>query len=142
MTVESRIDSPVHPGVVQELLARFDDFRSAYQEGGMFVPEFDGFGATRRTLRQFSKAVDDLSALVRDTIIPSRGAKNALNQPNTSVRHSDTVLRTHIVVVVQNSINQTAAAVISAPSYTLCIETIYVQRIRRVIPPQTLESAQ
>jgi transaldolase len=35
------------------------------------VPEFDTFGATRRTLRQFIGACADLSALARDFMIPN-----------------------------------------------------------------------
>ena len=37
----------------------------------MDTAEFDDFGATRRTLRQFCKATDDLVALVRDIMIPN-----------------------------------------------------------------------
>ncbi len=69
--VENRIDKPVETGIVEELEARFIDFRRAYDEKGMCVSEFDEFGATRRTLRQFCKAVDDLGALARDTMIPN-----------------------------------------------------------------------
>jgi transaldolase len=36
----------------------------------MDVAEFDAFGATRRTLRQFSKATDDLVAMVREIMLP------------------------------------------------------------------------
>ena len=36
----------------------------------MTPEEFDDYGATRRTLRQFCKAVDDLVALIRDQMIP------------------------------------------------------------------------
>jgi transaldolase len=40
----------------------------------MTVDEFDAFGATRRTLRQFSKATDDLVAIVRDVMVPDPDA--------------------------------------------------------------------
>jgi transaldolase len=40
----------------------------------MRVEEFDSYGATARTLRQFCKATEDLSALVRDFMIPDPGA--------------------------------------------------------------------
>jgi transaldolase len=69
--VEDRMDRPVEAGIVEELDAKFTDFRRAYDEKGMCVPDFDEFGATRQTLRQFCKAVEDLSALVRDTMIPN-----------------------------------------------------------------------
>ena len=65
-----RIDIPVDPKVVDELLAHFHDFRRAYSEGGISVAEFDHFGATRRTLRQFCAACGDLNAFVRDVLIP------------------------------------------------------------------------
>jgi transaldolase len=68
--VISRIDDPVDPGVVSDLLTHFEDFRSAYSEEGLSVEEFDRFGPTRRTLRQFCAACGDLNAFVRDTMIP------------------------------------------------------------------------
>jgi len=66
-----RIDDPVDPGIVGELQERFPDFRRAYTEGGLSLEEFDGYGATRRTLRQFIAAVADLDALVRDFVVPN-----------------------------------------------------------------------
>jgi transaldolase len=65
-----RIDIPVDTQVVDELLAQFDDFRRAYTEDGLSIAEFDAFGATRRTLRQFCAACGDLNAFVRDVLIP------------------------------------------------------------------------
>ena len=65
-----RIDVPVDPPVVDDLLAHFADFRRAYSEDGLSVEEFDSFGATRRTLRQFCAACGDLNAFVRDAMIP------------------------------------------------------------------------
>src|SRR5207253_125763 len=61
----------VDPGIFDELQERFPDFRRAYTEGGLGVDEFDGYGATRRTLRQFIGAVADLDALVRDFVVPN-----------------------------------------------------------------------
>jgi transaldolase len=72
--VENRMNKPVERGIVEELETLFTDFRRAYDENGMCVSEFDEFGATRQTLRQFCKAVDDLSGLVRDTMIPNPDA--------------------------------------------------------------------
>ena len=65
-----RIDIPVDPRVVNGLLAHFEDFRRAYTEHGLSVEEFDTFGATRNTLRQFCAACGDLNAFVRDVMIP------------------------------------------------------------------------
>jgi transaldolase len=69
--VKPRIDDPIDPVVVDELLAHFADFRRAYSEDGLTVEEFDSFGATRRTMRQFCAACGDLNAYVRDVLIPN-----------------------------------------------------------------------
>jgi transaldolase len=68
--VRSRIDDPVDPAVVDQLLASFPDFRRAYSEDGMTEEEFDSFAPTVRTLRQFVAACADLDALVRDVMLP------------------------------------------------------------------------
>ena len=69
--VFSRIDKPVEPKIVEQLSRKFLDFRRAYAEGGIPVEEFDSFGATRRTLRQFITACHDLDGLVRDFMLPN-----------------------------------------------------------------------
>jgi transaldolase len=69
--VRSRIDNPVDPNVVGQLLAHFPDFRRAYSEDGLTIEEFDSYGPTRRTLRQFIAACGDLQALVRDVMTPN-----------------------------------------------------------------------
>jgi transaldolase len=69
--VKSRMDNPVDSKIVDELYKRFPDFRRAYTEGGLTAEEFDSFGATRRTLRQFIAACADLNAIVRDVMIPN-----------------------------------------------------------------------
>jgi transaldolase len=69
--VKSRIDNPVDPRMIDQLMTNFPDFRRAYSEDGLTVEEFDNFGPTRRTLRQFIGACSDLSALVRDVMLPN-----------------------------------------------------------------------
>ncbi|TMD09839.1 MAG: transaldolase [Chloroflexi bacterium] len=69
--VKPRIDNPVDPKVVSQLLAHFPDFRRAYSEDGLAIEEFDHFGPTLRTLRQFIAACGDLAALVRDVMVPN-----------------------------------------------------------------------
>jgi transaldolase len=69
--VRSRIDDPVDTKIVDELTRKFPDFRRASTEGGITVEEFNSFGPTRRTLRQFISACHDLDALVRDFMIPN-----------------------------------------------------------------------
>lgn len=66
----SRIDEPVRQEYLDEL-NRLEDFRRAYDENGMTPEEFDDFGPTRKTLRQFLGADADLDALVRDIIVPA-----------------------------------------------------------------------
>jgi transaldolase len=68
--VRSRIDDPVDPMVVQQLLEHFPDFQRAYSEDGLTIDEFDSFAPTVRTLRQFVAACTDLGALVRDVMLP------------------------------------------------------------------------
>jgi transaldolase len=68
--VRPRIDDPVDPLVVEQLLVHFPDFRRAYSEDGLTKEEFDSFAPTVRTMRQFSAACTDLAGLVRDVILP------------------------------------------------------------------------
>jgi transaldolase len=68
--VRPRIDDPVDPMVVEQLLTHFPDFRRAYSEDGLTNEEFDSFAPTVRTLRQFVAACSDLDALVRDVMLP------------------------------------------------------------------------
>jgi len=69
VTVENRMDKPVDQAIIAELEKKFVDFRRAYDENGMKVDEFDGFGATVRTLRQFSQATTDLILIIRDMML-------------------------------------------------------------------------
>jgi transaldolase len=73
--VVPRIDTPVDSRIVQDLLKRFPDFRRAYSEDGLAPEEFDSFGSTRRTLRQFIAACADLASLVRDVMLPNPDLK-------------------------------------------------------------------
>ncbi|MBZ5683558.1 MAG: transaldolase family protein [Acidobacteriia bacterium] len=69
--VRPRIDEPVPPMVIETLSAKFPDFRRSYTEDGLTVQEFDSFGPTLRTLRQFIVACHDLDGLVRDFLVPN-----------------------------------------------------------------------
>lgn len=71
ITVRPRIDTPVDRRIVEDLYQRFADFRRAYDPDGLAIEEFDQFGPTRRTLRQFLGACDDLRGLARDVMIPN-----------------------------------------------------------------------
>ncbi len=51
--------------------SKFPDFERAYTENGLTPAEFDTFGSTRRTLRQFISAVAEMNSIVRDIILPN-----------------------------------------------------------------------
>jgi transaldolase len=74
VSVIPRIDKPVRPEIVAELLKKFPDFKRAYNEDGLAVSEFDTFGPTVRTLRQFLEACHELSVRVRDRMLPNPDA--------------------------------------------------------------------
>lgn len=65
-----RIDEPVDPGVLQGLQDDVPEFRRAYEPDGMAISEFQDFGATRHTLRQFLGACAELEGVVRDVLLP------------------------------------------------------------------------
>ncbi len=69
--VKNRIGDPVDPKIVAELSKKFKEFRRAYEENGMKPEEFDGFGATVRTLRQFTAGCQQLASLIRDFMMPN-----------------------------------------------------------------------
>lgn len=68
--VVDRINEPVRKEYLDELM-RIEDFRKAYDVDGMSEEEFEQFGPTRKTLRQFLAADADLDQLVTDILIPA-----------------------------------------------------------------------
>ena len=75
ITPTPRIDVPVDPVIVAELLERIPDFARAYAPDGLALQEFDGFGATVRTLRGFIGSYHDLIGAVRDVVLPDPDAR-------------------------------------------------------------------
>lgn len=75
VTCEDRINKPVDPAVIAELKKKFPDFTKAYDEDGLSPEEFDSYGATRRTLRQFIAAYDEVLLVVRNLMIPDPDLK-------------------------------------------------------------------
>jgi len=71
----NRMDTPVDQQIVADLTRRFTDFRRAYEEKGMSVAEFDTFGPTVRTLRQFINAYASLVGVIRDLMLPNPDAR-------------------------------------------------------------------
>lgn len=73
--VRERFSNPVPREILDGLQRHFADFRRAYEPDGMTVDEFDGFGPTVRTLRQFIASYHELVALVRDFMLPNPDVK-------------------------------------------------------------------
>jgi transaldolase len=65
-----RIDEPVADAVLDTLYQKLPDFRRAYDTDGMTPSQFQDYGATRKTLRQFLAACAELELLVRDVVLP------------------------------------------------------------------------
>jgi transaldolase len=70
IVAENRIDIPVDAKIIETLYERLPDFKRAYDIDGLTIDEFDSFGPTLRTLRQFLEADAELDALVRDILVP------------------------------------------------------------------------
>lgn len=73
--VRDRFHDPVPAQVLDNLQRHFPDFRRAYEPDGLANIEFDTFGPTVRTLRQFIAAASDLAALMRDFMLPNPDAR-------------------------------------------------------------------
>ena len=72
-----RMDVPVDPDLVADLLARIPDFSRAYEPDGLSIAEFDTYGATVRTLRGFIRSYHDLVGAVRDVMLPDPDVRPA-----------------------------------------------------------------
>lgn len=73
--VKERMQNPVDPRIIGELCRKLPDFGKAYDENGLAVEEFDGYGATVRTLRTFIGSYAELLAFVRDFMLPDPDKK-------------------------------------------------------------------
>jgi transaldolase len=67
---EPRMDLPVDLALLADLYERIPDFRRAYDPDGMTPAEFEGYGASARTLRTFVKSYHDLQGAIRDLLLP------------------------------------------------------------------------
>ncbi len=74
VSVVERIDDPVPGAVLETLLEKFPDFKRAYEPDGLSIAEFDTFGPTVRTLRTFIASYRDLTAVIRDAMLPNPDA--------------------------------------------------------------------
>ncbi|MDO4664852.1 MAG: transaldolase family protein [Actinomycetaceae bacterium] len=68
--VTERMSVPVDEHYLEQL-ARIPDWHKAYNEDALAVDDFENWGPTRKTLRQFLDADAKLDALVRDVIVPA-----------------------------------------------------------------------
>lgn len=73
----ARIDGPVDPALVDDLLRRVPDFARAYEPDGLAPAEFETFGATVRTLRGFVASYHDLQTAIRDIVLPNPDVRPA-----------------------------------------------------------------
>ena len=69
------------PGTIKELLERIPDFGRAYEPDGLAIDEFDGYGATVRTLRGFIKSYHDLVGAIRDVVLPDPDTRSRSSSP-------------------------------------------------------------
>ena len=68
VVIESKIDEPVKPEYMEELLS-VPEFVKAYEVDGMSTSEFDQFGAVIDTLEQFYAGYDELVQIIRKYIL-------------------------------------------------------------------------
>jgi len=65
-----RMDNPVDQEIIDELSKKFIDFRRAYDVEGLRPEEFEHYGASVRTLRQFIGGYIDLLGVIRNFMLP------------------------------------------------------------------------
>jgi transaldolase len=71
VVVHERMEDPVDPEYVNQLVAAFPDFVAAYEPDGLTSEEFDSFPPTVRTLRAFIASYHELLAAVTDAQLPN-----------------------------------------------------------------------
>jgi transaldolase len=69
--VKERMSNPVDPQIIAALYHKIPDFRRAYDENGLTKQEFTNFGATVRTLRSFLGGAQELTAMIREFMLPN-----------------------------------------------------------------------
>ncbi len=68
MKIGNSMDKPI-PAYIMEQLLNQEEFVKSYSETGLTIDEFDNYGATLRTLKQFSEGYDDLIKIIRKFMI-------------------------------------------------------------------------
>jgi transaldolase len=73
--VRDRWADPVPQAAIDQLSALSPEFVKAYEPDGLSIPEFDGYGATMRTLRAFVASYWELVGTIDDLMIPNPDSK-------------------------------------------------------------------
>lgn len=73
--VVERMQNPVDPAIINEMLTKIPDFRKAYEPNGMTINEFDTYGATVRTLRGFVSSYHEVQGVIREIMLPNPDVK-------------------------------------------------------------------
>jgi transaldolase len=69
ITVENRMDRPVDPKLLSQLQKLLPEFNRSYDADGMKPDEFDGYGATIKTLTQFLNGYDKTVGIIRKFLL-------------------------------------------------------------------------
>jgi len=75
--IRPRMQDVVEPWIVDELRGHFADFERAYEPDGLSVAEFDTFGPSVRTLRQFIGSYHELLHVVSQALLPNPDVSRA-----------------------------------------------------------------
>ncbi len=73
--VKERMQNPVDPAIIKEMLTKIPDFRKAYEPDGMPIDDFDTYGATVRTLRGFVGSYHEVQGVIREFMLPNPDIK-------------------------------------------------------------------
>lgn len=73
--IKEKFTHPVDPAIIAELVNRFPDFDRAYNPEKMSIADFDQFGPTLRTMRAFISSYRELTAVIRDFMLPDPDTK-------------------------------------------------------------------
>jgi len=69
ITVENSMERPVNENYLAQLKKHIPDFNRTYEADGMTPAEFDQYGATRKTLKQFLQGYDSMVAVIREFMV-------------------------------------------------------------------------
>jgi transaldolase len=73
--VVERMQNPVDPAIIKEMMTKIPDFHKAYEPNGMTIEQFDTYGATVRTLRGFVGSYHEVQGVIREIMLPNPDVK-------------------------------------------------------------------